>query len=60
MDVDLREPQNTSKEYFNGAIPIKRARMDLTSKPAEAAQLRRQKEAEREYGRGRKIRGMSY
>jgi len=42
---------------FNGTVPIKRARMDLTTTGSKAAQLRRRKEAEKEYGRGRKIPG---
>lgn len=43
------------KEHFNGAVPIKRARMDLTTTTSEAALLRKRKEAEKAYGRGRKI-----
>ncbi|PMD22655.1 putative U3 small nucleolar RNA-associated protein 7 [Hyaloscypha hepaticicola] len=45
------------KEHFNGAVPIKRARMDLTTTTSEAALLRKRKEAEKAYGRGRKIPG---
>jgi hypothetical protein len=49
----VRDSQATSN---NGAIPIKRARTELTAGPTDA-QIRRRKEAEREYGRGRKIHG---
>ncbi|KAI9737220.1 MAG: Small subunit (SSU) processome component [Claussenomyces sp. TS43310] len=40
--------------HFNGAVPIKRARLDLVPKDQES-QLRKRKEAQRAYGRGRKI-----
>lgn len=40
--------------HFNGAVPIKRARTELMA-PDSNAQLRRRKEAEKAYGRGRKI-----
>jgi hypothetical protein len=49
-----RDSQVTSN---NGAIAIKRARTELAG-PTEA-QIRRKKEAERDYGRGRKIHGRS-
>jgi len=49
MEVDT--PKNLDvtgfKEHFNGAVPIKRARMDLTTTTSEAALLRKRKEAER-------------
>ncbi len=57
MEVDTQEDVAGFKEHFNGAVPIKRARMDLTTTSSEAAQLRKRKEAERAYGRGRKIPG---
>jgi U3 small nucleolar RNA-associated protein 7 len=57
MDVDISEDVAEFKEHFNGAVPIKRARMDLTTVTSDAAQLRRRKEAEKAYGRGRKIPG---
>jgi hypothetical protein len=57
MEVDQRETSSGSKEQFNGTVPIKRARMDLTSTKPTAAQLQKQKDAVSEYGRGRKIRG---
>jgi hypothetical protein len=49
-----RDSQITSN---NGAIAIKRARTELSG-PTEA-QIQRKKEAERDYGRGRKIHGRS-
>lgn len=43
-----------TKVHINGAVPIERARVTLTAKDQES-QLRRRKEAQRDYGRGRKI-----
>ena len=43
-----------TKTHFNGAVPIKRARTELAPTQSEA-QIRRRKEAEKAYGRGRKI-----
>lgn len=40
--------------HFNGAMPIKHARTELMA-PESEIQLRRRKEAEKTYGRGRKI-----
>jgi hypothetical protein len=57
MEVDTPEAVTSFKEHFNGAVPIKRARMDLTTTSSDAAQLRKRKEAEKAYGRGRKISG---
>jgi hypothetical protein len=57
MEVDASDDVAGFKEHFNGAVPIKRARMDLTATTSDAAQLRKQKEAEKAYGRGRKIPG---
>lgn len=44
---------NTATTHFNGAVPIKRARTELMG--GDDAQSRRRKEAEKAYGRGRKI-----
>ena len=55
MEVDLADASSVSKEYFNGAVPIKRARMDLTTTDSNGMQIRRRKEAEKAYGRGKKI-----
>jgi len=57
MEVDTPEAVAGFKEHFNGAVPIKRARLDLTTTSSDAAQLRKRKEAEKAYGRGRKISG---
>jgi U3 small nucleolar RNA-associated protein 7 len=57
MEVDAPDDVAGFKEHFNGAVPIKRARMDLTTTSSDAAQLRKRKEAEKAYGRGRKIPG---
>jgi U3 small nucleolar RNA-associated protein 7 len=57
MEVDAPEEVAGFKEHFSGAVPIKRARMDLTTTTSETAQLRKRKEAEKTYGRGRKIPG---
>jgi U3 small nucleolar RNA-associated protein 7 len=57
MEVDLADAPSGSVP-FNGTVPIKRARMDLITTGPNAAQLRRRKEAEKEYGRGRKIPGL--
>ena len=55
MADTLELPDSTiTKTHFNGAVPIKRARTELTSTEAES-QLRRRKEAQKAYGRGRKI-----
>jgi U3 small nucleolar RNA-associated protein 7 len=40
--------------HLNGAVPIKRARTEFMA-PESEIQLRRRKEAEKAYGRGRKI-----
>lgn len=56
MDVDTVEAPSEGKQHFNGAVPIKRARLDLTTTATlDAAQIRRRREAEKAYGRGRKI-----
>ncbi|KAF8850610.1 BING4CT-domain-containing protein [Acephala macrosclerotiorum] len=56
MDLDLVDAPSEGKVHFNGAVPIKRARLDLTTTTTpDAAQIRRRREAEKAYGRGRKI-----
>lgn len=46
----------TTKSHSNGAVPIKRARTELsTTEPDAQSQLRRRKEANKAYGRGGKI-----
>lgn len=57
MDVELADAPSGSKVHFNGAVPIKRARLDLAPTPEDAVASRKRKEAEKEYGRGRKING---
>jgi U3 small nucleolar RNA-associated protein 7 len=53
--ADTMENEDTDRrEHRNGAVPIKRARLDLAPKDQES-QLRRRKEAQKAYGRGRKI-----
>jgi U3 small nucleolar RNA-associated protein 7 len=48
------EDSAVTKSHFSGAVPIKRARMELVPTQSES-QMRRRKEAEKAYGRGRKI-----
>ncbi|CZT45302.1 probable UTP7-U3 snoRNP protein [Rhynchosporium secalis] len=55
MEVDRPEVESGDRIHFNGAIPIKRARMDLTVTAPDAALIRRQREANKQYGRGKKI-----
>ncbi|CZT06658.1 probable UTP7-U3 snoRNP protein [Rhynchosporium graminicola] len=55
MEVDRPEVESGDRIHFNGAIPIKRARMDLTATAPDAALIRRQREANKQYGRGKKI-----
>lgn len=50
--IEVSRPTE-SPDHFNGSIPIKRARTDLTT--TSGAQLRRQAQANKEYGRGKKI-----
>jgi hypothetical protein len=58
MELNRPEAEASTKPYFNGSVPIKRARMELsTTNGPNAAQIRRQKEAEKQYGRGRKVPG---
>ncbi|KAH7357035.1 putative U3 small nucleolar RNA-associated protein 7 [Rhexocercosporidium sp. MPI-PUGE-AT-0058] len=55
MEIDRPEVDSGDRQHFNGAVPIKRARMDLTAIAPDAALIRRQKEANKQYGRGKKI-----
>jgi U3 small nucleolar RNA-associated protein 7 len=55
MEVGLSETPTGLNPHFNGAIPIKRQRLDLTTTGQDEAQVRRRREAEKTYGRGRKI-----
>jgi len=57
MDVDLVD-ETAQQTRFNGAIPLERPRTELTQANRDGAQLQRRKEAEKAYGRGRKIQGM--
>ncbi|CAG8951398.1 hypothetical protein HYFRA_00007312 [Hymenoscyphus fraxineus] len=54
MEVDLAD-ETAQQSHFNGALSLPDARTDLTKTSANAAQLRKRKEAELAYGRGRKI-----
>ena len=53
-DTIEMEDSTDTKVHFNGEVPIKRARTELVPSQSEA-QIRRRKEAEKAYGRGRKI-----
>ncbi|KAL5323979.1 hypothetical protein ACEPPN_008521 [Leptodophora sp. 'Broadleaf-Isolate-01'] len=55
MEIDRPEVESGDRQHYNGAVPIKRARMDLTVTAPDAALIRRQKEANKQYGRGKKI-----
>ncbi|PVH83770.1 putative U3 small nucleolar RNA-associated protein 7 [Cadophora sp. DSE1049] len=55
MEIDRPEGESADRQHFNGAAPIKRARMDLTATGPDAALIRRQREANKQYGRGKKI-----
>jgi len=55
MELDLPGAPRMTEEYFNGAVPIKRARMELTTTEPNALQIRKQKEAQKAYGRGKRI-----
>ncbi|KAG9233855.1 putative U3 small nucleolar RNA-associated protein 7 [Amylocarpus encephaloides] len=56
MEVDLVD-ETGQQTHFNGALPIDEARTQLATRTMskEAAQIKRRKEAEKAYGRGRKI-----
>ena len=53
-DTIQRREAFATNDHFNGAVPIKRARTELTTTTSQEEQ-RRRKEAQRAYGRGRKI-----
>ena len=53
MEADTLEAP-TSKRHQNGAVTVKKSRVDLVPQ-AEREKQRRQKEADRAYGRGKKI-----
>jgi U3 small nucleolar RNA-associated protein 7 len=54
MEATISRRNGTEeKSHFNGAVPIKRARTELATTDAE--ELRRRKEAQKAYGRGKKI-----
>ncbi|KAK2627532.1 hypothetical protein QTJ16_003498 [Diplocarpon rosae] len=55
MELDRLEIKGGPKHYLNGAVPINRARMGLTATAPDATLIRRQREANKQYGRGRKI-----
>jgi len=55
MELDRPETDEVSKSYLNGPLPSKR--LQLTTK--DEGQVLRQREAERDYGRGKKIQGKS-
>ena len=54
-DTLERENLTIRATHFNGAVPIKRARTELGPTSQSDVQVRRRKEAEKAYGRGRKI-----
>lgn len=53
-EVAERPDDTIADAHFNGAVPMKRPRLDLVPKDQDS-QLRRRKEAQKAYGRGRKI-----
>jgi hypothetical protein len=57
MDVDLTD-EAAQRTHLNGSVPSERPQTELTKANHDAAQLQRRKEAEKAYGRGRKIPGM--
>jgi hypothetical protein len=58
METHFQAVTIASTPHFNGSVPIKRARMELTTTSGpDVAQIRRQKEADKKYGRGKKISG---
>ena len=54
-DTIYRQEASTANDHFNGAVPIKRARTELATTTTNQEEQRRRKEAQRAYGRGRKI-----
>ena len=57
MEVDLAD-ETAQQSHFNGSVSLPGARTELATTGDDAIQLRRRKEAEKAYGRGRKIPGM--
>ncbi|KAK6582065.1 hypothetical protein PZA11_005762 [Diplocarpon coronariae] len=55
IKLDWPEVEGGPKRHFQGSNQIQRARMDLTATAPDATLIRRQKEANKQYGRGRKI-----
>lgn len=55
MTDTMKSHEAISTDNSNGAIPIKRARTELTTTTTSQEDQRRRKEAQRAYGRGRKI-----
>jgi U3 small nucleolar RNA-associated protein 7 len=53
-DILERTEDVSSTIFSNGAVPLKRARTELATTDSDS-QLRRRKEAQRAYGRGKKI-----
>ena len=53
----MSEPKDltVAETHINGAVPLKRARIQLALAIQSDVQIRRRKEAEKAYGRGRKI-----
>jgi len=56
MELDRPETDEVSKSYLNGPLPSKR--MQLTTR--DETQVLRQREAERDYGRGKRIQGKTH
>jgi hypothetical protein len=56
MELLRPETDEISKSYLNGPLP--KQRLDLATK--DEAQVRRLREAERDYGRGKKIQGRPF
>lgn len=55
MDEITEDIRSNSKHHFNGSIPIKRARTELTEVDSSKSQMKRHNQAQKEYGRGKKI-----
>lgn len=57
MELSHLKDASVLANYSNGAVPIKKARTELSTAGSSEAQIRRQKEADKKYGGGRKIAG---
>jgi U3 small nucleolar RNA-associated protein 7 len=53
MSEAIEASDSVTKAHFNGAVPIKRPRLTLAKD--QELQLRRRREAQKAYGRGRKV-----